>query len=76
MMAARKGKIDGCPWFVADAESYYCFFRFMIDDGRNVPTHRIARLLMIDDSEVKRVIQSFRRKVPMLFGIEDLEEIF
>lgn len=76
MTASRKGETGGCSWFVADAEAHYCFFRFMIDDGRDVPTHRIARLLMIDDSEVKRVIQSFRRKVPTLFGVEDPGEIF
>jgi hypothetical protein len=35
----------------------------MADNGQAVPTHRIARLLMIDDNEVKRVIQSFRRKM-------------
>ena len=76
MDAARKGKTEGCPWFVADPESHYCFFKLMSDDGHSVSTHRIARLLMIDDSEVKRVIQSFRRKVPSLFDVDDIEEIF
>lgn len=72
MTAARKGEHGGCPWFVADAEASYCFFKYMADDGRSIPTHRIARLLMIDDSEVKRVIQSFRRKVPELFNAEEI----
>jgi hypothetical protein len=76
MICSRKGESGGCGWFVADAEYNYCFFKFMADDGRDVSTNRIARLLMIDDSEVKRVIQSFRRKVPTLFNIEDPEEIF
>lgn len=74
--AARKGKVGGCPWFVSDSESNYCFFKYMDDDGRSIPTHRIARLQMIDDSEVKRVIQSFRRKVPWLFQVENPEDIF
>jgi len=76
MQASRKGETAGCPWFVADPESHYCFFRYMADDGRSVPTHRIARFLMIDDNEVKRVIQSFRRRVPSLFNVEESEEIF
>lgn len=73
--AARQGKTAGCPWFVADAESNYCWFKFMADDGQSVPTHRIARLLMIDDNEVKRVIQGFRRKIGTLFGVNTPEEI-
>lgn len=75
MESARKGEQGGCAWFVADAGSCYCFFKQMADDGRAMPAHRIARLLMIDDSEVKRVIQSFRRKVPTLFKVSDPNEI-
>jgi hypothetical protein len=48
---------------VADAESNYCFFKYMADNGQTASTHRIARLLMMDDNEVKRVLQSFRRKM-------------
>jgi len=47
----------------------------MRDDGREVPSHRVARLLMIDDAEVKRVIQSFRRKAAALFKISDPSEL-
>ncbi len=71
----RQNKVGGCPWFVADAESNFCFFKYMADNGQSVPTHRIARLLMVDDNEVKRIIQSFRRD--MLTGdvIKNLKEI-
>jgi|GEM_PF-4012316 len=75
MESTRKGENQGCPWFVAEASSCYCFFKLMADDGRAIPAHRIAHLLMIDDSEVKRVIQSFRRKVPNLFKVTDTNEI-
>jgi hypothetical protein len=71
---ARQGKQGGCPWFVADAESHYCFFKYMADNGQAVPAHRIARLLMIDDNEVKRVIQSFRRRM-MPEEVDSPEEI-
>lgn len=74
--AQRKGKSGGCAWFVADPESHYCFFKLMQDDGNALSTHRIARLLMIDDNEVKRTIQSFRRKVNILFNVHSLEEFF
>jgi TPP-dependent pyruvate/acetoin dehydrogenase alpha subunit len=60
---AKKGKVGGCPYFINDAESCFCFFKFGTDDGRIIPTHRIARMLMMDDLEVKRIIQSFRRKI-------------
>ena len=63
MDLSRQGKQGGCPWFVADAESNYCFFKYMADNGGDMENHRIARLLMMDDNEVKRVIQSFRRKM-------------
>jgi hypothetical protein len=72
--AARQGKKAGCDWFVADPEANFCFFKYMSDDGQAIPTHRIARLLMIDDNEVKRVIQSFRRKIVGLFGVTTAEE--
>lgn len=70
----RSGGHEGCPWFIADAESNYCFFKYMHDDGRPIPTHRIARLLMIDDNEVKRVVQSFRRRISQLFGPDVTED--
>lgn len=63
---AKKGKTGGCPFFVNDAEYCFCFFKYAADDGRSVPTHRIARMLMMDDIEVKRTIQSFRRRIGSL----------
>ncbi len=62
----KKGKVGGCPFFINDAESCFCFFKYSIDDGRSVPTHRIARMLMMDDLEVKRMIQSFKRRIHSL----------
>src|SRR5262245_290560 len=73
--AARQGKKAGCEWFVADPESNYCFFKYMNDDGHSVPTHRVARLLLIDDNEVKRVIQSFRRRIAQLYNMPE-DELF
>jgi hypothetical protein len=72
---ARQGKQGGCPWYVADAESNYCFFKYMADNGQSIPTHRIARLLMVDDNEVKRVIQSFRRRMSSQASPSNPEEI-
>jgi hypothetical protein len=74
MDAARRGEVAGCPWFVADAESQYCFFKYMADNGQEMETHDIAPLLMMDDNEVKRVVQSFRRRIGSLFGIETDQE--
>jgi hypothetical protein len=61
---ARKGLEGGCPWFVADAESHYCFFKFMDDrgDGRPVKNSaKIARMLMMDDGQVKKVVSKFKK---------------
>jgi len=65
--AARQGKEAGCPWYIASHEASFCWFKFSHDESRPVEPNRIAQLLMIDDSEVKRIIQAFRRKVPTLF---------
>lgn len=75
MDLARQGKVGGCPFFIADAESNFCFFKYMADNGQSIPTHRIARLLMVDDNEVKRVIQSFRRRMSSGVSPGDAEEI-
>jgi hypothetical protein len=66
---ARKGCQGGCPYFVADRESNYCVFKYLADNGNKpVQPHRIARLLMIDDAEVKRIINNFKK---ILKNIED-----
>jgi hypothetical protein len=48
---------------VNDAESGYCFFRYMAQEGRPVEPARIARLLMIDDDEVKDIVNKFKKTV-------------
>ena len=59
---ARQGKEGGCPWFVADRESNYCFFKMMNDDGHPMLPHKIAQKLLIDDAEIKKIINNFRKK--------------
>lgn len=58
----RKGLEPTCDWFVADAESNYCFWKYMADrgDGRPLSTAKIAKLLMIDDAEVNRIVSKFK----------------
>jgi hypothetical protein len=60
---ARKGQTGGCPWYAADAESNYCFFSLMEQrgNGRPMPTPRIARVEMIDDTQVKKIVSNFRK---------------
>ena len=61
---ARQGKEGGCPWFVADAESNFCFFKYMNDLGNKpVPPHRITHLLLVDDNEIKEIVTRFREAV-------------
>ena len=59
---ARQGKEGGCPWFVADRESNFCFFKFASSDNHPVPPQKIAQKLLIDDSEVKKIVNNFRKK--------------
>lgn len=73
---ARQGKEGGCAWFIADAESHYCFFKYMADNGQSLQTQRIAHLLMVDDNEVKRLIQAFRRKIEVLFSVDNIQDFF
>ena len=70
---SRKGKIGGCPWFISDPEYHYCFFKLMDDDGFPMTTNRVSRMLMMDDTEVKRILQNVRRKLPDLIDDELLE---
>jgi hypothetical protein len=65
---ARKGLVGGCPWYVADAESNYCFFQMQHDrgNGRPMQTPRIARMEMIDDAQVKKIISNFRKQAANL----------
>lgn len=64
MDANRRGEEgQGCPWAVADRESHYCFFKLMADDPRPMDTAKIARLLMIEDSEVKKILSNFKRNM-------------
>lgn len=65
MDLARDGKEGhgGCPWFINDPEANFCFFKYMADHGaREVEPTKIAAKLMIDDSEVKRIVQGFKKK--------------
>ncbi len=61
MDLAREGKEGGCPWFIADRESNYCVWKFLSDDGRPTEPAKVARLLMIDDTDVKRTVTAFKK---------------
>jgi len=61
--AEKRGEHGGCAWFVNDAESGYCFFRYMAQEGRPVEPARIARLLMIHDDEVKDIVNKFKKTI-------------
>ena len=58
--AERKGETAGCSWFVADAESNYCFYAYMANNGNPDSSSKVARLLMIEESEVKKIEKAFR----------------
>lgn len=60
---ARNAKEGGCPYFIQDRESHYCFFLFMQQNGRPIDTAKIARLLLMDDEEVKKIISNFKKKI-------------
>lgn len=70
--AARKGYEGGCPWFVNDAESNYCVWKLLADEGRPMDTPKVARLCMISDKEVKQTITKFKKKFEE-FTAEDEE---
>jgi hypothetical protein len=77
MDLARNRQHGGCPWFIADAESQYCFFKYITDNaGKQCETQRIAHFLMLDDSEVKRLLSQFKTRISELFNVENPKEIF
>lgn len=52
-----------CQWFVNDAQSQWCFFKYMADNNNTeTPDHRIATLLLEDDHQIKKIIQNFKRR--------------
>ena len=61
MDLARVGKVGGCPWFIADRESNYCVWKYLADNGLGTDPARVARMLYINDSEVKAVETKFRK---------------
>lgn len=61
--AARDGKEGGCPWFVADRESNYCLFKYLADNGRATAAPKVARLAMVDEAEVKAIVNKFKKAV-------------
>ena len=75
--AAFKGEDPDqhCPWYINSAEHQFCFFKYMKDDGINhsTSTSKISQLLMLNDFEVKKIFQNFKRKYSMLF-IEDSKD--
>ena len=61
--AERRAETAGCPWFVNDAESNYCVWKYLADNGAPTQPAKIARLCMIDDNEVKKIVQGFTKKM-------------
>lgn len=59
--ASKDGQEAGCPWFVADRESNYCVWKYLADNGRPTAPAKVARLLHIDDSEVKTILNKFKK---------------
>lgn len=60
--ALRNNEQGGCEWYINDAGSHFCFFKYMHENNLPIDTSKIASLLMIDDNEVKKIVQAFRRK--------------
>lgn len=61
--AFRDGKEAGCPFFIADRESNYCLFKYLADNGRPALAPKVARLAMIDESEVKQIMAKFKKVI-------------
>ena len=62
MDLARQGKDGGCIWFVADSESNFCFFKFIQDNNHPITPNKIAQKLLIDDADIKKIVNNFRKK--------------
>ena len=74
---ARQGKVGGCPWFVVDAQSHFCFFKYMADNGDLMTNpHRIAHLLLIEDRKIKEVVLQFRHRIAALFKATKPKDLF
>jgi len=60
---ARKPHV-GCPYFVNDAGSNYCAFKYMAkNEGREAPVSEIAVLLLCTEEEVKAALASALAKM-------------
>lgn len=71
--AAKDNKHGGCEFFVNDRESNYCFFKYLeLHDEPKDPAE-IARLLLIDDSEVKKIVSKCRKLLQAEMSKDDPE---
>lgn len=59
----RQGKEPSCPWYIANAESNFCFCKYMEDrgTGRPVSAAKTSSLLMMNDSEVAEITNEGRK---------------
>jgi len=47
---------------VADREANFCFFKFIQDNNHPITPNKIAQKLLIDDAQVKKIVNNFRKK--------------
>jgi hypothetical protein len=71
--AAKNGQDEGCAWFANDREANFCFFKFMELNGKAKDTAEIARVLLIDDSEVKKAVTKLRKHLAKKSTMETLD---
>lgn len=74
--AVKNGQFDKitCPFFVNDMQSNYCFWKFMDEDGEAIDSaRRIAQLNIMQESEVKEIINKTSETVAKNVATEDVQ---
>lgn len=74
--AIKSGQYDKvtCPFFVNDLHSNYCFWKFIDEDGEAIDSiRRIAQLSVMQESEVKEILNKIDEIVLNTLDTEDLQ---
>ena len=63
-----------CPFFINDMHSNYCFWKMMDEDGEAIESaRRIAQLNVMQESEVKEIINKTPQLLSSSSSLEDMQ---
>lgn len=74
----EEAKLPGCPWFIANQSSNYCFFKYMHDFGQEKQPSdaEIAHFLNVPVEDVKAALEHALNQVSSHESINEMRSLF